>query len=353
MSDSESDNEINKNKTSETIINKMITKKSNINSLIPWIEKYRPKKIKHILTNELTMKKLLSMTEQEEIPNLIITGIPGIGKTTTILCLAKQLYGKYYDQAVLELNASDDRGIKTVQGPMNAFCKKKMFMVDDNGNEIKGRHKFIVLDEADNITKKAQQLIANLMEKYNETTRFAFTCNNSTDIIEAIQSRCQILRYQRIDSDLLAKRLKYICKKENVDYKEDAIINLSKIANGDMRHAINNLQAIHTCYGKVTIDNIYKLCDLPHPVIINSIFQECINKKLMGAIEQLNKLKEYGCSYTDIVHAMINFLKNDDSLIEDKCKIAFMREISRTCMIVNKGVSTELQLDACLARLCC
>ena len=110
------------------------------------------------------------------MPNIIITGIPGIGKTTTILCIAKNLIRKYFEEGVLELNASDVRGVKTVQETIEYFCKKKL-QIDENF----ANHKIVLLDEADNMTKKAQQSINNLMEQYQDTTRFAFTCNNSSD----------------------------------------------------------------------------------------------------------------------------------------------------------------------------
>ena len=161
---------------------------------IPWIEKYRPKTLDDLIVDEITLTKLRSIIERSDMPNIIITGMPGIGKTTTILCLAHSLLGKYYKDAVLELNASDDRGIKTVQNTINSFCKKKMQIAKNVR-----KHKIILLDEADNMTEKAQKLIGNLMEKYGETTRFAFTCNTSNDINETIQTKCIILRYKRIN----------------------------------------------------------------------------------------------------------------------------------------------------------
>ena len=169
----------------EKIIKTNTNQKEALN--IPWVEKYRPTNIENLVLETPIYNKIKKIIDDKNMPNIIITGLPGIGKTTTILCIAKILLGKYFEQGVLELNASDDRGIKAVQDSIIYFCKKKLEMEEDYA-----QHKIVLLDEADNMTTKAQQLVNNLMEKYHSTTRFAFTCNNSSDIIEAIQSRCII-----------------------------------------------------------------------------------------------------------------------------------------------------------------
>ena len=220
----------------------------------------------------------------------IITGVPGIGKTTTILCIAKNLLGKYYNQGVLELNASDDRGIKAVQESIIYFCKKKLEIKDEDGRTY-SRHKIVLLDEADNMTKKAQQLVNNLMSQYHNTTRFAFTCNNSSDIIEAIQSRCIIFRYRRLNNQQLHDKLKFICDKEMITYSEDGLDALVTIAQGDLRQAINNLQLTYNGYEKIVPSNVYKLCDKPHPEIIKDIFMACYKNDIVLALENLEKLR--------------------------------------------------------------
>ena len=165
-------------------------------NLTPWIEKYRPTNINNLVIDDITLNKFKKIINDLEMPNCIITGNSGIGKTSTLLCMAEQLYGPYKNEAVLEQSASDDRGIKAVQDSIIHFCKKKLVI---KGKKY-AKHKLVLLDEADNMTPKAQQLINNLMEKYIHTTRFTFTCNNSSDIIEAIQSRCIIFRYKRLYS---------------------------------------------------------------------------------------------------------------------------------------------------------
>lgn len=326
--------------------NSKISQKFNSNL---WIEKHRPKTIADLVLDPTTLNKIEAILEEKNMPNIIITGVPGIGKTTTILCIAKNLFGKYLDDAVLELNASDDRGVKIVQGSIEYFCKKRLIFDDETKY---ANHKIVILDEADNMTKKAQQSINNLMENYHKTTRFAFTCNNSSDIIEAIQSRCIIFRYCRLTNQQITDRLKYICKLENVQYNNPGIESIVLTAQGDLRHAINNLQLTYNGYKIITAENVYKLCDKPHPLIIQNIFLACLDKNISTALKYLYELYEKGYSSSDISISMFNTLKNTNINIPEPIKIKYMNEISKTRIIISRGLNTQLQLTGSLATLC-
>ena len=150
------------------------------------------------------------------MPNIIIAGPPGVGKTTTIMCLARQLLGPSFKEGVMELNASNDRGIETVRNKIKMFAQQKVTLPQ-------GRHKIIVLDEADSMTESAQQALRRTMELYSSTTRFALACNSSEKIIEPIQSWCAMLRYSKLtDAQVLAKVLA-VCEAEGVDHSEDGL----------------------------------------------------------------------------------------------------------------------------------
>jgi replication factor C subunit 2/4 len=320
----------------------------------PWIEKYRPKKITDIVLDESIINKINKIISDKDMPNIIITGMPGIGKTTTIKCISRALYKQHINEAVLELNASDDRGIKA-QDPIITFCRKKLDLnKKDKDKDTKefAEHKIIILDEADNMTEKAQHLINTLMENHHKTTRFAFTCNNSSDIIEAIQSRCIIFRYLRLSKDQIIKRLNEICEMENVKFDKIALTEIAILSQGDMRHAINNLQLTHNAFRKVTIENVYKMCEKPQRTVIKQIFDECNKKNIKGAIKIILELKNNGYSGSDIVLGMINTLKLDDFIdLTDDTKIKYMDRISHTAYIISKGLDTNVQLIGCIAEL--
>ena len=169
------------------------------------------------------------------MPNLIIAGPPGTGKTTSVMCLARALLKGAYKDAVLELNASDDRGIDVVRNKIKMFAQKKVSLPP-------GRHKVIILDEADAMTKGAQQALRRTMEIYSATTRFALACNNSTKIIEPIQSRAAILRYTKLSNVEVTERLLQVIQAEKIPYDESGIEAILFTAEGDLRNALNNLQ---------------------------------------------------------------------------------------------------------------
>lgn len=217
------------------------------------------------------------------MPHVIISGMPGIGKTTSVLCLARQLLGDAYKEAVLELNASDERGIDVVRNRIKGFAQKKVTLPA-------GRQKIVILDEADSMTSGAQQALRRTMEIYSGTTRFAFACNQSNKIIEPLQSRCAILRYSRLTDGQLVKRIYQICKAENVEYSDDGIAALVFSAEGDMRQAINNLQSTFAGFGFVSGDNVFRVVDSPHPVKIQAMIKSCQEQKVDEALDGLKEL---------------------------------------------------------------
>lgn len=176
---------------------------------MPWVEKYRPVLLDDIVGNSDTVDRLKVIAEDGNVPHIIISGMPGIGKTTSIHCLAHALLGEAYKEGVLELNASDERGIDVVRNKIKSFAQRKVTLPP-------GRHKIIILDEADSMTAGAQQALRRTMEIYSNTTRFALACNMSNKIIEPIQSRCAILRYSKLNDAEVLKRLKEICDMESV-----------------------------------------------------------------------------------------------------------------------------------------
>ncbi|KAK5149377.1 replication factor C subunit 4, partial [Oleoguttula sp. CCFEE 6159] len=308
------------------------------------VEKYRPVFLDDVVGNTETIERLKIIAKDGNMPHVIISGMPGIGKTTSILCLARQLLGDAYKEAVLELNASDERGIDVVRNRIKGFAQKKVTL-------SQGRQKIVILDEADSMTSGAQQALRRTMEIYSSTTRFAFACNQSNKIIEPLQSRCAILRYARLTDGQIVKRLMQICEAEKVEHSEDGIAALVFSAEGDMRQAINNLQSTHAGFGFANGDNVFKVVDSPHPIKVQAMIKACHECKVDAALDALKELWDLGYSCHDIISTMFKVTKSIPSLSEH-AKLEFIKEIGFTHMRILEGVQTFLQLSGCVARLC-
>ena len=252
---------------------------------IPYIEKYRPCNIEDVILPPQLYNKIINLIDTNTFPNLIITGQPGTGKTSSILCIAKKILGNNYKDCVLELNASNNRTLEFINTTVSYFCKKKKNLPDN-------KYKLIIFDEADNITRKAQNLLANIMEEHHYNTRFAFTCNDSTKLIESIQSRCMILKFLNMTDENIKKKLEYICNKENIEYDDEGLKELIHISNGDIRCAINNLESIYFGYKLVTKENVNKICYHPHINISKDIIFFCIKKNISDALNSIDLFKK-------------------------------------------------------------
>ena len=289
----------------------------------------------------------------------------GVGKTTTILCLARQLLGPSFKEAVLELNASNERGIDVVRNRIKMFAQQKVTLP-------RGRHKIVILDEADAMTEAAQQALRRTMEIYSNTTRFALAANSSEKIIEPIQSRCAMLRYSRLDNAQVLAKLLEVCEKENVSYTEDGMEAIIFTAQGDMRQALNNLQvrnayftntfsflisfaislqSTHEGFDHVNSENVFKVCDEPHPLLIKDMLTHCSKGDMDPAYKIARHLWNLGYSAEDIITNVFRVCKTHNELPE-YLKLEFIKQIGYTHLLIAQGTRSLLQLSAMLARLC-
>lgn len=251
------------------------------------------------------------------------------------------MLGDAFKEAVLELNASDERGIDVVRNKIKGFAQKKVTLPP-------GRHKIIILDEADSMTPSAQQALRRTMELYSNTTRFALACNVSSKIIEPIQSRCAILRFSRLAESEILTRLKQVCEMEEVTYSDTGLAAILFTSEGDMRNALNSLQATNSGFGCITEENVYKVCDQPHPAIVQEIIEACMNQDLDKALQKLAGLYNEGYAAIDLIGTLFKVTKGYK--MPEKQKLEYIKEIGTTHMRITDGVASLLQLSGLCAR---
>jgi replication factor C subunit 2/4 len=214
-----------------------------------------------------------------------------------------------------------------------------------------GRHKIIILDEADNMTPAAQQALRRTMEEHTATTRFALACNQSSKIIEPIQSRCAILRFQKLTDTQIYKRIIKIAEMESVQYNDEGLTAILFTADGDMRQAINNFQATHAGFGFVSSDNVFKVCDQPHPEVARKIIKHCEDGELTKADRIVRtSLWKLGYNALDIITTLFKVLKIMD--MPEILKLEFIKEIGTAHLRALEGTGSLLQISGLLASMC-
>ncbi|XP_011494721.1 PREDICTED: replication factor C subunit 5 isoform X1 [Ceratosolen solmsi marchali] len=312
-----------------------------VTSNLPWVEKYRPSKLCDLISHEEILQTINKFIDEDQFPHLLLYGPPGTGKTTTILACAKKLYTpQQFNSMVLELNASDDRGIGIVRGQILSFASTKTI--------YKSGFKLIILDEADAMTTDAQNALRRIIEKYTDNARFCIICNYLSKIIPALQSRCTKFRFGPLASLQILPRLEYVIKEENVTVTEDGKQALITLSGGDMRRVINVLQSTWLAFGCVNEVNVYSCVAHPLPIDIKNIINWLLNESYEFAYNKIQDLKtKKGLALQDIlteIQVFVNKIEFPDDILIDL--IIKMAEIEKR---VISGCNEAVQLNSLVA----
>jgi replication factor C small subunit len=306
-----------------------------------WVEKYRPTKLSEIVNQTEIIGSLEALIKDPtDMPHLMFSGSAGVGKTTTAICIARQILGKNYNQnSVLELNASDERGIGMVREKVKKFSKWSGFA------DIP--FKIIILDEADEMTSDAQTALRRVIEETAKFCRFIFIANNISKIIDPIQSRCATFKFTTISEEDVISRLGEIAKKEKVKADKKGLKAIYDYSEGDLRHAINLMQATASL-GEISEDNVKSSAGLTKTSDVDGVLKIALSGKIAEAREKMIELiKVYGMSESDFLKYLNSavFKSKHDKLSD------ILEVIAKYDYRILVGANSEIQLSAMLAEL--
>lgn len=307
-----------------------------------WTEKYRPKRLKDIVGQHDIIKRLISFVGSRNLPHCLFAGPAGCGKTTTALCIAYELYGDKIKGKFLETNASDERGIDVIREKVKEFARQPSV-------DIGGLFRIVYLDEADALTKDAQHALRRTMENYAHICRFILSVNYSGKIIPPIQSRTAVFRFSSLKEEDMTSTLRDIAENEKLKVTDGACRAVVKIAEGDMRKAINILQTASTSK-LIDEDVVYSATNRADPDAVKKMLETAINGQFKEARGQLvSLLNERGLAGEDVIREIHSQLFDLD--ISDRQKLEMLERVGEYEFRLTEGSNPHVQLEALLAQL--
>lgn len=305
-----------------------------------WTEKYRPKKFEQVVGQQEIIKRVKSLTNSMNIPHLLFAGPAGIGKSTLALVTVKELFGEAWRDNYLELNASDERGIDVVRQKVKDFARTRAL-----GNVP---FKVIFLDEADALTREAQQALRRTMENYTSTCRFVLSCNYSSRIIDPIQSRCVVFRFKLLEKKDIKNIIDKICENEGLTITPEAFETLYEASEGDCRRAINLIQATASISPNITPDLINTITSQARPSDIKVVLDYALSGDFQNSREKLLDimLKE-SISGQDVIKAIQKEVWNLP--IDNELKVKLTEKTGEAEFRLVEGSDEFIQLEALLA----
>ena len=308
---------------------------------VMWVEKYRPQKTSELVNQKEIVGSINSMLKnQSELPHLLFSGSAGVGKTSAALCVSREILGQHWKDYTLELNASDERGINMVRERVKKFSRFA-------GLDTEIPFKIIILDEADEMTADAQTALRRIVEDTAKICRFILIANNLSKIIAPIQSRCVVFKFTKISDKEILSQLKFIGKKEKIKADEKGLNAICDYTDGDLRHAINILQAAASS-GNVTESVVKSIVGLTKTKDVQDVLKLALDGKISDARNKMIELiKVYGMSESDFLkyinQAVFNSKSNNlEGVLETIAKYDYR---------ILVGANPEIQLSALLAEL--
>lgn len=313
-----------------------------------WIEKYRPKSLDEVVNQKETVDGIKALLKTPAtMPHFLFAGPPGTGKSTVALCVARQLMGESFRSLVLELNASDERGIGVVRERIKGFSQ--IIQTTPSGVQFG----LVILDECDEMTRDAQTALRRIMETSSRTCRFILICNYQSGIIEPIQSRCSVFRFRRLEEAEAIGYLAKICNSEMIDAGPKVVERVFELSEGDLRRAINYLQvaATSTKGGKLDLTTLEKVMPEAQGELIREMLKLALQGDFMKARDVMYELMgKHGVSGREIIHGANREVNRLTETAGGK-QAEVVRTLGECDFRLTQGANEDIQLSAMLAQL--
>ncbi len=308
-----------------------------------WVERHRPSSVREMKGQKAVVDRLRAYADSRTFPHLMFAGPPGTGKTTAALALTRDVFGQGYRSNLLEMNASDERKLESIRTKVKQFARTAPMP----GTTFK----VIFLDEADALTPDAQGALRRIMEQFAETCRFILSCNYSSKIVEAIQSRCAVFRFRPLDNEKVLQTVLEVSKHEGVNLHKDAAEAISKVSLGDLRKAITSLQVAASLDPNVTRDLVYETTATAPPEELHGFFLACKEDGFQPARRRMRGiLDRFGLAGTDLVNQLHREL-GGVTFLDEIQKLAITEAMAECDFRMVEGGGESLQLDAMAAKI--
>ena len=302
---------------------------------LPWVEKFRPSKLDNVISNRQIKNTFKDYVKNKYLPHLLICGPSGVGKTSIVMALAKELYGDSYMLMTKHINASEERGIEVIRNKVKDFVMSSIFLPDVIP------FKLVILDEADAMTISAQGMLRRIIEDFTSSARFCLICNKLKSIDPAIQSRCVNFRFAPLQPEIIKKRIQDICLKQDIKIESDGLDLLIKISGGDMRKVFNNLQSIYMAFNKITYQTVSKCTGYPTDNQIMLILDTLTNKSISESHNIIIKIiQENQYNLIDIITEITCKLR--EKFLENKIKQDKFSTIITNLKIIEQHILVSL-----------
>ncbi|KXZ52805.1 hypothetical protein GPECTOR_8g191 [Gonium pectorale] len=306
----------------------------------PWVEKYRPQKLDDVAAHKEIIDTIKRLTHENRLPHLLLYGPPGTGKTSTILAVARQMYGNSLANMTLELNASDERGIGVVRQEIQDFASTRTI--------FSNKFKLIILDECDAMTNDAQFALRRVMEKYTRNARFCLICNYVSKIIPALQSRCTKFRFAPLNASFVRERLQQVADLEGMKLGPGGLDSVVELGAGDMRRSLNILQSCHMAFDTVDQHAVYTCTGNPLPSDIRDVLTWLLNDRVADVYEKVIKLQvDKGVALVDIVRELHPWVMRTSMPV--RAKVTLVERLADVEHRLAFSTSEKLQLGSLVA----